>query len=394
MIGPRKPLLQASPALYRLKELVREEQQTRRYTRERERYWARLRAAGVRYDEASVIERVRARIRERGFRFPTEGGRPPHTFGMVARVSWQGQLLDELGALGEVSEFDFSRHAARLGDKDPALIAQVGREMREAFEAAQRRRPVDWIFSYAAPDPIDVDFLPWVYRTYGTPSVNLAMDDKHSWHERHDALYRAFDLGWTTARESALHYEAVGARGVYLPPGFKPPPPEAAPATFDIPVSFVGAAYGFRPKLIQLLREAGVDVAVYGADWGDLGRGRAADPADIFRRSLINLGFGGVVHSDAITTVKGRDFEVVGAGGGAYLTTFNADLTDSFVIGREILCYRNALDLPEVLRHYMDRPDECRAVAKAGYERSLREHRWVHRFRAVLEMLGYPAQGG
>lgn len=375
------------PALYRFKEIVREEQQTRRYLRERDRYRARLSERGARYEEAAVIERARARIRERGFRFPTEAGRPPHTFAMVARVSWQGQLIDELEAMGEVSVFDPSPFSPRAGETDLARLSLLGREMRAAFEAAQRRRPVDWIFSYAAPEPVDTDFLPWVYRAHGTPSVNLAMDDKHSWVDRHDSLYRAFDLCWTTARESALHYEAVGARGIFLPPGYKPTLEGAAPTARDIEVSFVGAAYGARPRLIRLLREAGIDVVVFGDGWGELGRGRAADTAEIFRRSEINLGFGGVAHADAITTVKGRDFEVVGAGGGMYLTTFNADLVGSLVIGREIACYRNHIDLPEVLRYYLDRPEERRAIAKAGYERAMREHRWVHRFEAVLAML-------
>lgn len=387
----RRPLLQASPGLYRLKELVREEQQVRRYTRERERYWASLAEKGVRYNEEAVVERVRARIHERGFRFPTEAGRPPHTFAMVARVSWQGALLDELSTMSEVTVFDFSRHARGLAERDPAVTALVGREMRAAFEAAQARRPVDWIFSYAAPEPVDTDFLPWVYRTYGTPSVNMAMDDKHSWYARHDSLYRAFDLCWTTARESALHYEAVGARAIFLPPGTRVHAEGPAATEPDIEVSFVGAAYGFRPRLIKLLRDAGIDVAVYGADWGEMGRGRADDPAAIFRRSRINLGFGGVAHADAITTVKGRDFDVVGAGGGLYLTTFNADLIGSFVIGREIACYRGSIDLPEVLRHYMQRPEECRAVARAGFERAAREHRWARRFQAALEKLGFPA---
>ncbi|MEI9998382.1 MAG: glycosyltransferase [Verrucomicrobiota bacterium] len=56
---------------------------------------------------------------------------------------------------------------------------------------------------------------------------------------------------------------------------------------------------------------------------------------------------------------------------------------DQFDIGREILCYRNADDLAELLYYYQARPDECAKIAKAGFERA-RDYTWEKRFRKVM----------
>ena len=374
----RARLLEQVSVLGKAVRLARSEQQLRRYVEERGRYRRQLASRGIRHDERRIIDAVRARLRSRGHVLAPVG--EIHTFAMLSAAGWTQQLLDELAELGPVTHFDLDRWPG----VDRESTARRGDAMREGFRAAAARRPVDWIFSYAAPEPVHTELLPWVHNRYGCLSVNLAMDDKHAWHDGTDALYRAFDLCWTTARESAVRYTAVGARGVFLHPGFRPSSrPEPLPEP-DIAISFVGAAYGVRRPLLMSLREAGLPVVLFGQGWGEVGRGMARDPVEIFRRSQITLGIGAVMHADAITTVKGRDFEVVGAGGGMYLTTFNADLTDAFVIGREIACYRNAIDLPEVLEHYLDRPQECRAIAEAGYARALGEHRWRDKFAALL----------
>jgi len=108
----------------------------------------------------------------------------------------------------------------------------------------------------------------------------------------------------------------------------------------------------------------------------------------ILNRSVINLGMGGIGYSEALTNVKSRDFEIPGAGGGAYLTSFNADLAQHFVVGEQILCYSNRFELVEILRYYLAHPDEAAAIGRRARQRSLAEHRWLHRYERVLRVLG------
>ena len=75
---------------------------------------------------------------------------------------------------------------------------------------------------------------------------------------------------------------------------------------------------------------------------------------------------GGIGYSERFTNVKGRDFEIPGTGGGVYLTSFNPDLAQSFVVGEEILCYSNRDEMLELIRYYLAHPEEARAIAARG----------------------------
>jgi spore maturation protein CgeB len=97
---------------------------------------------------------------------------------------------------------------------------------------------------------------------------------------------------------------------------------------------------------------------------------------------------GGIEYSETLTNVKGRDFEIPGTGGGMYLTTFNADLAQHFVAGQEIACYGTRDEMLELIRWYLRHPGEADAMAVRARERSLREHRWLHRYEKLLSILG------
>ena len=57
-------------------------------------------------------------------------------------------------------------------------------------------------------------------------------------------------------------------------------------------------------------------------------------------------------------------------------------------MGREIVCYRSRDEMLELIRYYLVHPDEARQIAEAGRERCLREHRWLHRYVKILNILG------
>jgi spore maturation protein CgeB len=97
---------------------------------------------------------------------------------------------------------------------------------------------------------------------------------------------------------------------------------------------------------------------------------------------------GGIGFAENFTNVKGRDFEIPATAGGAYLTTFNADLAQHFIIGKEILCYQNREELLDLIRYYMKHPEESRLIAERGRKRCLLQHRWLHRYLRVCRILG------
>lgn len=322
-----------------------------------------------------------------------------HTFAIIPTVSWHADLLPELHILGPVTHFDYQAFAL-IPNKNTHFLQQR-REMNKAllnrFEAAYQERPVDWIFAYTQGDHILADIIRTIRERYDVPAVNICLDDKQSWNggmigeqiNGSQGLVAAFDLWWTSASVVVDWVRAEGGRAIYLPEGCLPSRFYPADVPFDIPVSFIGASYGPRPLMIHELKSCGIPVQAFGPGWGKHAQFvQGVQLVDIIRRSQLNLGMGGILHSERLTNVKTRDFEIPCTGGGAYITTFNADLSRHFTVGSEILCWHTYDELIEQVRYYLDRPDECRDMAMRARDRCLREHRWVHRYQKVLQTLG------
>ena len=231
----------------------------------------------------------------------------------------------------------------------------------------------------------------------------MSLDDKQSWdagmvgEQRRGSigLVAAFDLWWTSARVAVDWVNAEGGRGIYLPEGCAPSIYHPTGQPFDIPVSFVGANFGPRPTMVHFLREHGVPVQVFGGGWESMGgAGWAEDAGGHIPAKPDKPGQRRrAMHSERITNLKGRDFDIPCTGGGLYLTTYNADLAQHFRVGEEILCWHSYDEMLELLRYYLPRPDECREMARKARERCLREHRWSHRYIRVLQELGVLDEG-
>lgn len=156
------------------------------------------------------------------------------------------------------------------------------------------------------------------------------------------------------------------------------------------PVSFVGSAYGNRPRWIAELRKRGIQVACFGHGWAN-GPVSAGDVPRIIRESLISLNFAdsGIVMDGLIPLrsrqIKARVFEVPGAGG--FLLTENANNLENFyVLGKEIAVFDGIDDLTSTIRYFLTHPEERDRMARAGYARTRVEHTYEARFKNLLEI--------
>jgi spore maturation protein CgeB len=153
-------------------------------------------------------------------------------------------------------------------------------------------------------------------------------------------------------------------------------------------VSFVGSAYGNRRRWIEQLSQRGIEVDCFGYGWPK-GPVAAADIPRIVRESAVSLNFGDSgLHLRGLRPyrsrqIKARVFEVPGAGG--FLLTETADgLEHFFRDGSEIAVFRDADELAEKARFYLDHPDERDRIALAGHERCARSHTYTRRFEELL----------
>lgn len=380
----------------------RREQLYHAYRQRRESYARQADKRKLVYSASATAKAVRERLSARGYQPAArhEGG--VHTFAFVPGISWHEQLLPDMAELGPVTRFDYATHGFRWEEfaRADRRASERRREMNalawRAVTNAHQRRPVDWAFVYASGLEISASLIQRITSELGVPVVGMCLDDKHCWSGPWLGDQRAgqidlapvLDLAWTSARVVCEWYLVERGRPLYLPEGFDARSCRPLDVAQDIPVSFLGSAYGFRPVVVQKLARHGIHVATHGAGWGGSGAVSWAEAATIINRSQVNLGMGGIGYAEELTNVKGRDFEIPGTGGGVYLTSYNADLAQHFHLGEEILCYRGEDELIELIRYSLRHTEEAQTIACRARERCLREHRWLHRYRRIMEVLG------
>jgi spore maturation protein CgeB len=81
-----------------------------------------------------------------------------------------------------------------------------------------------------------------------------------------------------------------------------------------------------------------------------------------------------------------RLFEATGVGT-LLLTDWKKDLSGLFESGKEVAAYRTPEECAELIEYYLEHEDERSAIARAGQERTLREHTYYHRMQTLVEIL-------
>jgi spore maturation protein CgeB len=81
-----------------------------------------------------------------------------------------------------------------------------------------------------------------------------------------------------------------------------------------------------------------------------------------------------------------RLFEATGVGA-MLLTDRKDNLHELFEIGKEVVTYSSKEEAAELVRHYLDHPQEAEKIAKAGQARTLREHTYKARMVELTSIL-------
>jgi spore maturation protein CgeB len=196
--------------------------------------------------------------------------------------------------------------------------------------------------------------------------------------------------------------------------------PQALPKIYD--VSFVGYAHSNRKKIMKELEKAGITVECWGKGWPK-GAISYQEMLRILSQSKINLNFSwssidlrkeiasiffnkrydgsvGLVNPkywiDNLKSVlnvfkkkqiKGRIFEILGCRG-FLLTDYADDCENYYREGKEIVYYKNLPDLIEKIKYYLQADKEREEIARAGYQRTMREHTFENRFKEIFKIIG------
>lgn len=184
-------------------------------------------------------------------------------------------------------------------------------------------------------------------------------------------------------------------------------------------ITFVGKAHSNRKKIINYLIANGLTVDCYGEGWPN-GRVSQEKMLEIFSNSKINLSFAessfnfnkrflakklfyrrldGSHHwqkhinfKKPSQQIKARNFEIP-ACGGFLLAQYVPGLEEYFKLNKEIVAFKDKEDLAKEIKYYLYKNKEREAIARAGYERTLREHTYQKRFNQIFQAMQLPKLG-
>ncbi|MEQ1715634.1 MAG: glycosyltransferase [Hyphomicrobium sp.] len=340
---------------------------------------------------AALRARLAGRAKQNGW--PRRKG-DLHIFLAFQLFEWLEALPAAFEPFGEVTVFDLASHGFDQGRADWwERRPIVNREMLAAFHEANARRPVDAVVGYLSGVNTDPATLARIARA-GTAIFNFSYDEKLDMGNplpdgsirSPAALASVVDLNLTNDPAGALRYLLKGGLAHFHPEAADPRVHRPYDTPFRYDVTFVGQHYGFRPFFIERLQSLGINVTAFGRNWPN-GPLALEEMVEMYSLSRINLGFGGIGHSNRLMCLKGRDFEVP-MSGGLFLTQHNPELELVFDVGREIMTYTGEADCAVKIRTLLADEAKAAAIRKAGRERCLRDHTYEARWTKVFQMAG------
>lgn len=164
-----------------------------------------------------------------------------------------------------------------------------------------------------------------------------------------------------------------------------------------IPVSFVASlfqAHAARVRWLEYLCQR-LDVKVWGTGIEGLpegspirqcymGKAWGIEMYQILHRSEITLNH----HIDVAGSYANnmRLFEATGVGT-LLITDWKENLHEMFEPGKEVVAYRTPEECAELIQYYLEHDDEREAIARAGQQRTLREHTYYQRMQELVEIV-------
>ncbi|MFH0891131.1 MAG: glycosyltransferase [Candidatus Liptonbacteria bacterium] len=307
------------------------------------------------------------------------------------------------------------------------VLSARGRNVmnKDLLEFIEKTKPQFIIFAFGA-DEIKKSTLRKIAEKPGLTTIYIAGDD--AW--RFDSNSKIFapycDWVLTSYSKTIPKYRAIGCENVITYAGWANPDIfQRKDIAKDIDVGFVGTKTRARETIVGALRQTGINVAVRGKYWAE-GELPKEEMANFISRTKIMLGLNGSsyyfgirpiarlflrrprlgsrnpfyvpdIHhlsrnyrewqQKKIVQIKGRIFEIP-ACGTAQITEYAEDLDLYYKPGKEIILFDGLADLLDKIRYYLTHHLELEKIAKAGFERTMRDHTSEKRLTDMFSKIG------
>ncbi|MGO6971207.1 CgeB family protein [Rhizobium leguminosarum] len=213
-----------------------------------------------------------------------------------------------------------------------------------------------------------------------------------------DGFLRPYDLILTSFPHFVPRFHEMGIKSEYFRIGFDTRVLDIlGDVPRDVPVSFVGGISRHHGKAIPLLEHLADTTPIqffgYGARtlprsspirkrhngevWGpDMYRALARSRITVNRHINVAENYANNM----------RLYEATGVGS-LLITDRKDNLGEIFDVGTEVVAYSSPAEAAELIRYYIDHPDEADAIAKAGQARTLKDHTYRSRMEELMPIL-------
>jgi glycosyltransferase involved in cell wall biosynthesis len=226
-----------------------------------------------------------------------------------------------------------------------------------------------------------------VFQSLGIVTCNWFCDDQWRFESYSSLVAPHFNFFCTTSQTAVAKYKAAGLGSGLIKSQWACNTALYRPISSvgNRAVTFIGQPHGNRPQLVARLRECGVFPEVFGYGWPGGVRIPFHQMVRLFSSSRINLNLSKASQNQE-EQIKGRNFEIPGCGG--FQISFDAEnLGDYYQRDQEIVIVNSIEEMAEKAKYYLEHEEERARIARAGYERTIREHTWFNRFDALFAQI-------
>lgn len=300
-------------------------------------------------------------------------------------------------------------------------IIEIGKEKwnKGLFDLIVKEKP-DLLFVFMYTDELDPVILKKIKTSTSTKTIAWFADDYWRFWNYSKNWAPYFDWVITTYFRAVDWYHQKGLNNVILSQwacnmkDYEPLDREK-----NIDVSFVGQYKSGRAKVIKKLSASGINVETFGFGWPG-GKISHEKMLEIFSSSKISLNINArpsLLHPKVISRIflkksinkikldfhildnlkayihfkthhtHARPFELAGCRA-FVISGYSEGLEKYYEEGKEMVFYRSIPDLVEKIRYYLNHPDERKAIALAGYNRTIKEHTYELRFLEIFRKIG------
>ncbi len=212
------------------------------------------------------------------------------------------------------------------------------------------------------------------------------------------AYLKGFDLITTSFPHFVPRLRAMGVAAEYFRIGFDTRVLDLlGTVETEIDASFVGGISRHHGKALPMLEYLATTTPIQFFGYGAATLGRSSPIVARHRGEVWGLDMYRALARSRVTLNRHinvaennannmRLYEATGVG--TLLVTDRKDnLGELFEVGKEVVAYSSPEEAAEMIRYYIEHPDEAQRIARAGQERTLREHTYKARMGELIPLL-------